>query len=186
MIAYGSSCDDAGVASASVLLQYDGATSVLVLGDGQEKPSIRAFGESKTATSSAFKIRFLHASPPLGPLDFGFGTTGTIPTDVMVELESNVVFGATASESGAAGTVDFNGYVEPQLPSGTFNITAAIHDSGGNTPPWLVAPVKLYAGADYTVFMIGTGMPPFPFKLWACRESSTLAPMTVCSDSAEW
>ncbi len=164
-------CESEGVASmGQAQIEAKKANDLFVYGDGANN-TIARFQESRTAVSSAFKMRLIHAGSGLGAVDLGLPDNAKLPAQLNPALLfTNVPFGATAAKGSAssAGAVDQNGYIDVQVPSSSLIVGVA---PTGETAAIMLRNVKMSVGQAYTLFIAGLkDNPAFPLQLWTCSE----------------
>jgi hypothetical protein len=160
-------------------LPANGYATMLVLGKafpaaGEPGLQISGFVDSHASSSgSTISLRFVHAAPGLGPVDFGGGTTFT-------PFFSGVSFGATGSSSGDGGAAVINGYLSR---SGLSMASLSARPTGGSASVASAQSVVATGGSVITFALVGTGA---SFSLFECVDNAgtiSLLGDCTCYDS---
>lgn len=179
VIEAGATCDGAGVTTLSpAIVEESKPVAFYLLGDGQTKPTLARFAESRPASPIALSVRYLHAAPNVPARDAGVAASASLPTELLLKVFPSVPFGSVAPPSPGNPTIDANGYTD--LTTG-----------GGVTPIGSAAPgtttVELTIGPDfktshaYTVFAVGNpSLPAFPTQLHVCDETASVGILAKC------
>jgi hypothetical protein len=145
-------------------------------------PSISLVNYTDGQSSSGYTtFRFVHASPSLPSLEFGFGTLSDSNFDA---LFSSVSFSKVGTSS-SYGTVDTNGYLTTSTWS---DKTVSIHTTVGATSDSVAAvDVNMAAGTLVSFWAIGekTGDTTHPLQILQCVDNGAvtgyLVPCSVIS-----
>lgn len=184
----GGKCSDPPLASVShVTFETGTTTNAIVMGNGATDFTVKALKEGNP-TTIASKVRFVHAIGGAPNQDFGLGAKSSLPANIATLFFSNVAYGTTAAPgSGAAGTIDSNGYVD-------FNGNGAVLYFGrapaGTTALVDLIGAKLVSTVGYTVYAIGKSDSAgkgndvkFPLELLLCNERDTDGVLARCANA---
>jgi hypothetical protein len=172
MIAAGGTC------SATALTEGDGLTleataavnTILRIGGANNvAESIVALPEADMANPSSTNIRFVHAMPGVGPLDFGLAKSPTLPTIIGTPIVvTPIPYGSTVGPmSDVDTTLEHNGYVA--LPSTSVSVAAAVDGGSGNAVLLQAIPNQ---NENYSLFAIGVmGDNAHPQQSLLCDET---------------
>ena len=172
-------CEGDALATLNQVLVAEGATTALTLfGNGQAAPAFRRFDETRPKEVGTTALRLVHGAPDLGPLDFGFGTSNRIPSQMSAVRIRAVPYQDV--RPGAPPAVDNNGYTVVQLSSATLTYAVA---STGSPDATFALTRRTAAGASYSFFVVGrTDVPDFPLEVFACDETRSAGVLARCSD----
>jgi hypothetical protein len=173
VIAAGTTCDSAALAEGDGLTLATNAVTTLIYagGAGGVATGVVALPESDVTNNASQSIRFVHAAPGTGPLDFAEVKGATLPTTVDVPLLSAPVsFGGTAppgtTAKFASSSLGDNGYFN--IFTAPFQIGASI-DGGDNKS---VFAYRLPGeAAVYSMYVVGVaGDNVHPLRALVCDE----------------
>ncbi len=190
----GMGCDAPPVASSPSALVADKQPEALyLLGDGQSAPTLSRFVESRPMGLQESVLRLLHAAPDLGPLDFGVGAGGSLPSTLAAVRVQDVTYGQASPNDPSQTAVDPNGYVTQQLGTGDLPYVVAPSSrasdagspDGGSETALLLDERKVANGEAFTFFAVGrTNVPDFPLQLFGCDEvSASPSVLALCADA---
>ena len=175
ILAAGGTCSSTPLAESDGLKLVPGAVTTLArVGGGGAKQEIVALGEDDSANPSSTRVRFVHAMPGVGPLDFGFGTGPALPTTLGGTVVSKpVAFGSapSAGEMGQVGAITDNGY--DNLAPVALSVVAGVH---GQNPEkaLLLWTVDQLSGATFSLYAIGIARSTqYPQRGLVCQENGT-------------
>jgi hypothetical protein len=135
-------------------------------------PPLQLQGFLDTAASSSVALRFIHAAPGAGAVDFGTGSGSGF--SVLAPGFSNVAFGGRSvggslGPDAASPTVDDNGYVALSSLSEK-TLTARLHTDAGGVASGVASDGP---GSVVTIALVGTSSAP---KLVQCVDNAAAAP----------
>jgi hypothetical protein len=177
LVPTGSRCDAGALTEGDGLALATGVVTTLVRIGGAGTPEqILALPEDAPQTSGSF-VRFVHAAPGLGSLDFGTTINTTLPASLTQSLfAAPVAFGAVSPAGNATCcnlTVDDHGYLH--LPAVEVRFAAATTPTGSALWVWTCSG----RAATFSVYTIGVqGDATHPIEAVACNEGA-FAPTAV-------
>jgi|GEM_PF-517915 len=154
LIAGGGACSDPGLTEGDGLsLATDATTTLARIGGakGVSQQIVALPEENSKDRPDTIRLRFVHAMPGVGPLDFGDTTTAHLPASITTPLLDQIPFGQapTTQKALALGNVDARGYFD--ILTAPLNIVAQQH---GQTKGLLLQPISSSA-VTYSLFAIG-------------------------------
>lgn len=174
MVSAGSVC------GSNVLTESDGlslatnaVTTLVRVGGNGVSQQIVALPEEDSQNTGSQRIRFVHAAPGTGPLDFGNTASATLPTTLSIAFFSQpIAFGGTvpsgATTTFASASVGDNGYLG--LITGPFVIGASIDGAGNKAILTYQLPG---ISATYSLYAVGvSGDNLHPLRGLICDEDS--------------
>jgi len=173
VITAGNTCDSAALAEGDGLSLATNAVTTLTYmgGAGGVAAEIVALPESDATGNATQNIRFVHAAPGTGPLDFGTVKAATLPTTVESPLLSGPIpFGGTippgTTAKFAASSLADNGYFD--IFTGPFQIGANVDGSGNKA----IFAYRLQGqAAIYSLYVVGVlGDNVHPLRALVCDE----------------
>lgn len=182
VVTAGAPCASAASAVLTDVVVSKGLVTLLRAGGAGAKEELLARAEHVPGgLSSSEEIRFIHAMPGAGTLDFG-STKPALPSSLTAVVGTGVAFGSTLPPSPAGvtppfGVIDAQGYIAGPGYDVTFGVT----ETGASDAFAVIAtPKNIYA----TIFAVGTaGDPARPPELLLCREDASVGPLAACTTS---
>jgi hypothetical protein len=146
-----------------------------------EVEALKPMRESRPTMSTTFDMRFVHAAPGVGALDFGVSDAAKLPANLTVPFFRNIAFGATSpAGTSPGGKIDGNGYLEVQAGGGKLLLAAA---PAGKVQASLAFSHTFDNGSAYTMFIVGTETrPDFPTEIRTCDETKITGPLAKCGN----
>ncbi|HEY8038148.1 MAG TPA: DUF4397 domain-containing protein, partial [Polyangiaceae bacterium] len=132
MIAAGDTCAGNALTEGDGLTLTAGAVTTLMRVGGNNVPQqILALQETGATNTQDTRIRFVHAMPGTGPLDFGIAQDAHLPTVVSSPLLSGpIAFGATpTNQTPAYGSLESDGYLDVSAIG--YQMAAAVDGGSG-------------------------------------------------------
>ncbi|HEY1692905.1 MAG TPA: hypothetical protein VGG39_12130 [Polyangiaceae bacterium] len=173
MIPGGSGCGASAIAEQDgVALTQTALTTLMLMGGNGVGETVVALPETDQPPVGVQQYRFVHASPGLGPIDFGTAALKSLPTSVSLKiLSSPVSYGGTVpsgtTQTSATVAVLDNGYVS--FPGGNIPIAASLDSDASNKALFL----WLTQGPDetFSMYVIGVqGDNTHPLRALVCEE----------------
>lgn len=151
------------------------ATTLAYIGGNGVAQKLEALEQSDSPNPSNTRVRFMHAMPGAGPLDFGVGVGSVLPTPLAAKaFAMPLSFGQvpTKGEPGQEGPILDNGY--DNLASQTYTLVAAPHTSTGTETGVLAQPLTQQSGTTFSLYAIGVaGSTVYPQRGLACVENGS-------------
>lgn len=171
-------CDGAGVALPSVVIDEHVTTLVRVGGGGVAEQLLARRERAPGGVNASEEVRFLHASPGAGALDFG-STKPALPSPLTVVVGTALTLGQTLPPTPPGlmppfGVVDEQGYIGGP----GYDLAMGVAPSGQTAATALInVPKNIYA----TLFAVGSpGDDEHPFQMLLCREDLSVGAYASC------
>ena len=179
MIAAGGTCSSAALTEGDGLTLATNTSTVVTtlarVGGNGVKEELVALPEDDSNNPSSTRVRFVHAMPGLGPLDFGGANGMALPTTLGQPFVSKPVpFGAAPAqgEMGQEGPITDHGY-DNIAPVGGFTVVAAVHGQNPEKALLLWSP-QMLNGTTVSLYAIGVARSTeYPQRGLVCQENPT-------------
>jgi hypothetical protein len=179
MIPGGTTCDSPALGEGDGLtLATSAVTTLALIGAAGVAETVVALPESDSANPTDLRVRFVHAMPGTGPLDFGITAGKSLPTTVGSSvLDQPIPFGSTApsgtTTSVPNATLEDNGYFS--ILAAAFYLGAKV--DGGSDKALLVEPFTQTNAATFSLYAIGVaGDNAHPLRGLVCDEDVNAPP----------
>jgi hypothetical protein len=171
VVAAGGTCSSATLDELDgVALAPNAVTTFIRIGGNGVARSIIALPEAEMADQSSTNLRFVHAMPGVGPLDFGLAKDQHLPTTLSGApiVSPPIAFGTTVGPSSTAITqLEASGYVA--FPSTNAYVAAAVDGGSGNAV--LLQPLG-NTNATFSLYAIGVANDNLhPQRSLLCQET---------------
>ena len=168
-----SNCDSPLITDTTLNTMYaDEYRTIALIGDTEvagndSSLSIATYRDNASGVTGYSKLRFIHAAPGLGSLDFGFGS---IANGDYKELYTSVAFGKAGSSS-SYGTVDSYGYV---ITNALSDQLVSVHTAGASSDKIASTTGAVVGAAQLGTFLVIGGKTDdtdTPAHLMYCKDS---------------